>query len=58
MFPKLKKTDLDLQALGDELMQRKEELLGEMEESSETGGTVLHGKPKASTTRKSPPASH
>lgn len=56
MFPKLKKTDLDLQALGDELMQRKEELLGEMEKSSVTG--LLHGKAKAPTARKSHPARH
>lgn len=31
IFPKVKKTDLDLAAIGKELVQRKEELLGKLE---------------------------
>ncbi|KQY81541.1 hemerythrin domain-containing protein [Pelomonas sp. Root1444] len=33
MFPKIKKSDLDVEALGEEMAQRKEELLAEMEEA-------------------------
>jgi len=35
LFPKLKKTDLDLDALGEEIAARKEELLAEMGETAE-----------------------
>lgn len=32
-LPKIKKSDLDVDALGEEMAQRKEELLAEMEEA-------------------------
>lgn len=40
MFPKVKKADLDLVALGEELQQRKDELMDELEEEDDapTGG--------------------
>lgn len=40
MFPKLKKSDLDLEVLGDELKQRKSELIADMgmEELLKSGG--------------------
>jgi hypothetical protein len=37
MFPKLKKVGLDLAALGDELSERKEELMTEMDSNAEAG---------------------
>ena len=33
MFPKIRKSDLDVDALGEDMAQRKEELLAEMEEA-------------------------
>lgn len=33
MFPKIKKSELDVEALGEEIAQRKEELLAELEEA-------------------------
>lgn len=50
MFAKVRKTDLDLTALGEEMQQRKEELLGELDEGEPAGGTargkrgVKHGR--------------
>ena len=35
MFPQVKKTDLDLEELGQRMKQRKQELMGEMEEEKE-----------------------
>ena len=35
MFPQVKKTDLDLEELGMRMKQRKEELMGQMQESEE-----------------------
>ena len=37
MFPKLKKTGLDLAAIGEELSERKEVLMAEMDSSAEAG---------------------
>lgn len=39
MFPKIKKSSLDLEALGEELAQRKQELMAEMGLDEETSGS-------------------
>lgn len=39
MFPKIKKSSLDLEALGEELVQRKQELMAEMGLDEETSGS-------------------
>jgi hemerythrin superfamily protein len=36
MFPKVRKTELDLKSLGESLMQRKEELMGEAQSAPAT----------------------
>jgi hypothetical protein len=33
MFPQVKKSDLDLKALGEQMRQRRDELVGEMEQA-------------------------
>lgn len=51
MFPKVKKADLDLAALGKSLMQRKHELLGELDMTSGTEAH-MHGNTKGPLGRK------
>lgn len=41
MFPKIKKSDLDLAALGEELLQRKQELMAEMGMDEEVAGGAM-----------------
>ena len=41
MFPKLKKTGLDLAAIGEELSERKEALMAEMDSSDEAGSLAV-----------------
>ena len=59
MFPKVKKAKVDLEALGEELLQRKEELMAEMgmDELIEAGSKTPRGKAKGKQeSRKSTPA--
>lgn len=46
MFPKIKKSELDLEALGEEISQRKQELMAEMGMDEETGGAVARSRSK------------
>lgn len=61
MFPKIKKSELDLEALGEEMSQRKTELMAEMGmEEQMPGGKALGGRRKEAEKhgRKSTPARH
>ncbi|MHB8471442.1 MAG: hemerythrin domain-containing protein [Gammaproteobacteria bacterium] len=52
MFPKVKKADLDLAALGEAMQQRKEELLGELDEADERD-SATRSKPGSKHSRNS-----